>query len=105
MNDITVNPMFFDTVTSEAENKALEGMQYVVQVDWVNNWASTKDIAADDSFQVTNAAGVDQYSKTAAYAGDDYGSRKIEPPDPILGLKIMKLGGGVIKIRKSPVQR
>ena len=99
-NSITTNPMVFDGVTSGAENEALNKMHYVTKVEWVAKTGFT--ISATNAFVVTNNAGVDCYSKYATYDGDDYGSGKLDPPDPVVGLKVTVFGGGIIKIWKSP---
>jgi hypothetical protein len=104
-NIITSNPMFFDEVTSSVENELLNKMSYVERVEWVSNEAGAKDIAADDDMLVTNYAGNDLYSKRAEFAGDDYTTGKINPPDPVLGIKILKLDGGIMKIWLSPFNR
>jgi len=105
-NDITSNPMFFDSVTSADEIETLKGMHYIEKVEWVaDDEDATNNIAADDVFKVTDTKGTIWYSKLATYDGDDYGSGKLSPPDGVVGIKITRLDGGVVRIQKSPVQR
>lgn len=101
-NSITTNPMVFDEVTSGAENEALNKMHYVTKAEWLAKTGKT--ISATNAFVVTNYAGVDCYSKYATYDGDDYNSGKLDPPDPVLGIKVTVLGGGIVKIWRKPEQ-
>ena len=101
-NRINTNPMVFDSVTSAVENEKLSGMHYITRAEWVGNEVSGRDIAAADDMLVTNAAGVDCYSKRAISDGDDYTTGKMNPPDVVVGVIVAKLDGGVLKIWKSP---
>lgn len=102
-NIITTNPMRFDGVTTDAENAQLAGSKYIEKVEWTGN--SGRALSATHSMEVTDANSVIKYEKYAAYDGDDYGSGRLNPPDVLNGIKVTKLGGGILRIWLTPLSR
>ena len=102
-NKINTNPMRFDGVTTDAENAQLTGAKYIEKVEWTSH--SGRALSATHSMEVTDAAGVVKYEKYAAYAGDDYGSGRLTPPDILNGIKVTVLGGGILRIWLTPLSR
>lgn len=102
-NLLTTNPMRFDGVTTDAENVQLLGMKYIEKVEWTGH--SGRALSATHSMEVTDTAGIVKYEKYAAYDGDDYGSGKLSPPDVINGIKVTRLGGGILRVWLTPLNR
>ena len=70
----------------------------IVMLAWVSNDGTNMDIAADDDLSITDGNDIEVITKRAEAAGDGIDPVCFNPPLKMSGIKIAKLGGGVVHI-------
>ena len=92
-NVTTIHHMFCDTAEA-----IFTGNKRIIGVYWVSDQVAGDDIAADDDFLLSNAAGARFIGKRAEAAGDGLEVTFGYPGVPVVGLTLTTLDGGVVYI-------
>jgi len=88
-NDLTVNPLYFDTTGS------VTGLQRIVAILWQSHSSTGNDIAADDDIQITDTKGAVLCAKRAEAVYDDLVLVFGYPGFVANGIKVTALDGGI----------
>lgn len=83
---------------ADATGVLVTGTHYIKMIAWVSDQASTKDIAADDDFLLSDADGNRIIGKRAEFAGDDLGITVPGNPMPVNGITVTTMDGGVVYV-------